>query len=147
MLAAELGQRPSRAVRLLHAVQRLGLAEPNVLSITMAMSCLDGMIDGTDIEPPSRMAGWEAASRMLDDSHKTALELNTVTYTALIGLQERAGRWESAQAVIKHSRLARLVYDAPAYHAAMRVLLDTGRGRDMLARAPPPCSENLGAAS
>ena len=29
------------------------------------MSCLDGMIDGTDIEPPSRMAGWEAASRTL----------------------------------------------------------------------------------
>ena len=39
----------------------------------------------------------------------------------LPGLQERAGRWEFAQLLVKQSRLARVVFDDGAYRAAIQL--------------------------
>ncbi|CAE7218673.1 unnamed protein product [Symbiodinium necroappetens] len=123
MLAADLGERPGRALRLLLAVQRLGLVETNVLSVTMGLTCLDEMIEGTSCEPPSRWVAWEMASRIFDDSRKNAVEPNRVTYTSLVGLHDKAGRWEFAQLLVHQSRLARVAFDSAAYRAAMQVTL------------------------
>ncbi|CAE7947269.1 unnamed protein product [Symbiodinium sp. KB8] len=123
MLAADLGERPGRALRLLLAVQRLGLVETNVLSVTMGLTCLDEMIEGTSCEPPSRWVAWEMASRIFDDSRKNAVEPNRVTYTSLVGLHDKAGRWEFAQLLVHQSRLARVAFDSAAYRAAMQVTM------------------------
>eukprot|EP00439_Symbiodinium_sp_Y106_P085539 s106_g28.t3 len=128
MLAADLGERPGRALRLLLAVQRLGLVETNVLSMTLGLTCLDGMMEGTSCEPPSRRVAWQMASRIFDDSRKNAVEPNRVTYTCLVGLEDKAGRWESAQLVVHRSRLARVAFDSAAYRAAMQVTLGQWSG-------------------
>ncbi|CAE7727246.1 unnamed protein product [Symbiodinium sp. CCMP2456] len=133
MLAADLGERPGRALRLLLAVQRLGLVETNVLSVTMGLACLDGMVEGTSCEPPSRRVAWEMASRIFDNSRKNAVEPNRVTYTSLVGLHDKAGRWKSAQLLVHQSRLARVAFDSAAYRAAMQVTLGQWSGMATLA--------------
>lgn len=116
MLAADSAGRPDRAYRLLRAMQEVNV-EADVVSITMGMTSADAMTSG------SGKNGWTLATRIFSDALEAALEPNRVAFTALIDLQERAGRWELAQLAIEHSRAARVEYDSAAYRTAMRVAI------------------------
>ncbi|CAK9102196.1 unnamed protein product [Durusdinium trenchii] len=128
MLATDEAGQPERAIRLLQAVQSSGAAEPNVLSITMAMMSTTGIQSIQD--------GWSRATRIFAQARSRAIQLNRVAYTALTGIQEHAGRWQLAQATIQNSRAARVAYDMRAYNKAMRVVI--GPAVWDIARTVPP---------
>ncbi|CAJ1454792.1 unnamed protein product, partial [Effrenium voratum] len=124
MLATDLAgpSGPRRALRLLRAVQRLGAAEPNVLSVTMAMMAADAA---------DQVAGWRRATRILQDARCCGVEPNRVAYTALAGLQEQAERWQLAQCLFGDAQAARVTFDSAGYRTALRVAIGPGAMFDL----------------